>query len=468
MCDFRHDEISKDDACKEEGTYSTIKYTGGCLFTMVDSPECYTLKNMRQIGLIDCNNFFVSCERLFRPDLQNRPVVVLSSNDGCVVARSQEIKDKGIPMGVPYFQIKDILSDMGATVFSSNFTLYRDISRRVFAVVEQELCSPIERYSIDECFFFTNLESVRVEAGRVRERVWREVGIPVSIGVGQSKTQAKFAAGRAKKIGGVCVFSHDVAKTDFMSTKLAEIWGVGRGRTRQFATYGLSTVGELVVLNERLLHSWFGVEGVRLRSELLGQSQTQMRLQLLPRLAKSHVSSQSFSEASTEKAVIRQAVLDHLQTVVLKLWSEDSVAATLRVFFYPSRFSDHLLHGVSVERELPLPTNDIFLLTRIANEVIEGYFKAGVPYKKAGVSVTTRPLASVTETLFPDPKVAIRTAVGEVVAGLNKKLGSEVVRLGLARSPLQTSWKARAALRSPQYTTDWRSIKTVYAKDNCS
>ena len=162
---------------------------------------------MKYIGVIDGNNFFVSCERLFRPDLVGKPVIVLSSNDGCVVARSQEVKDIGVAMGVPVFQIKDIIKDKGIVTFSSNFTLYRDISQRVFSVVK-ELLPDKEQYSIDEAFFTleaTDVVEVTHKLKVIKHEIERRVGIPVSIGLAATKTQAKYASKLAKKTGGVVV-----------------------------------------------------------------------------------------------------------------------------------------------------------------------------------------------------------------------------------------------------------------------
>src|SRR3989338_2114936 len=167
---------------------------------------------MKYIALLDCNNFFVSCERLFRPDLLGKPVVVLSSNDGCVVARSKEIKDKGIPMGVPYFQIKDTLTEIGATIFSSHFALYRDVSRRVFEVV-RTYQSEIEQYSIDECFFTSESEDPYRWVEEMKRRVEQEVGIPVSIGVASSKTRAKYVNTVAKKTTGIAIWGEEDRKS---------------------------------------------------------------------------------------------------------------------------------------------------------------------------------------------------------------------------------------------------------------
>jgi DNA polymerase V len=191
---------------------------------------------MKYIGVVDCNNFFVSCERLFRPDLLRKPVLVLSSNDGCVVARSQEVKDIGIAMGVPYFQIKDIIKDNGITCFSSHFALYRDISRRVFVVVA-ELVPLHEIYSIDEAFFVLEATSDAEAAAvalRLKQSIEKRVGIPVSIGISDTKTRAKLVSKIAKKKGGIAVLVGDEFMTVCGEKLLAEVWGVGRNLTVRY------------------------------------------------------------------------------------------------------------------------------------------------------------------------------------------------------------------------------------------
>jgi DNA polymerase V len=419
---------------------------------------------MKKVGLIDCNNFFVSCERLFRPDLNGKPVVVLSSNDGCVVARSQEIKDRGIPMSVPYFQVKDILSDMGATIFSSNFTLYRDISRRVFSILQREV-DYMEQYSIDECFFTLNAGEEYEIAKHLREVVAKEVGIPVSVGVGLSRTQAKFAASQAKKNEGVYLLEDDASWQNFESTKLSEIWGVGRSRSVALADKQLIYVKDYLCVDSRNLFSWFGIEGPRLLEELCGTQKFMGKPPLLP--AQSHTSSRSFSAACLDRAALKAALISHLEEVLEKLHKEKLRAITLRVMFYPGRYSDYVLHGVSVQFSLAVPTLDRFLLTSLVNKALNTHFKLGIPYKKAGVAVATVPEEACQPSLFGVSQ-GNTEALSVVVQDLNNRLGKKVLRIGVVRDVKQASWLPRQGLMSPRYTTDWRSLRTVSAKDTCS
>jgi DNA polymerase V len=191
---------------------------------MVGGVWGYTLE---MIGLLDCNNFFVSCERLFRPDLLKRPVAVLSSNDGCIVARSAEVKDLGVPMGVPYFQVKDVLTKAGAVLFSSNFTLYRDVSARVMDTLEDEV-GLIDVYSIDEAFFEVEDDATEADVLAIRARVMKEVGVPVSIGIASTKTLAKQASVLAKKGNGVCILTDALWQEKMEEVPCGSVWGLGR------------------------------------------------------------------------------------------------------------------------------------------------------------------------------------------------------------------------------------------------
>jgi DNA polymerase V len=204
------------------------------------------------IGLMDCNNFFVSCERLFRPDLAKCPVAVLSSNDGCIVSRSQEVKDLGIAMGVPYFEVKSLCKKYNITLFSSNFTLYRDISTRVMATLK-EFVDDIEIYSIDEAFFGVPKTMDETTLISIRAEIIRKTGIPVSIGVAPTKTLAKVANDRAKKGGGVMVLTKEVWKILQGEVSCSSIWGIGRQTSQKLTELGINSVAELLA-RDRLLY----------------------------------------------------------------------------------------------------------------------------------------------------------------------------------------------------------------------
>lgn len=411
------------------------------------------------IGVLDCNNFFVSCERLFRPDLHGKPVVVLSSNDGCIVARSQEIKDMGIPMGVPYFQIKDILKKADATTFSSHFALYRDISRRVFAVMREEL-QTIEQYSIDEAFFVVEKDPEQV-ARRVKAAVERQVGIPVSVGVAHSKTQAKYANTVAKKTGGVCVLDEQSWQSLTNNIPLSTLWGVGGRLEIQYKSHNLFTVADLLAADPARIAQIFGVGGVRLRQELQGRSVFHLHAKAEPQ--KSIMSSRSFKDTTDDKAVLADAVAYHVRHAVADLRSMGLQARAIRVSIQPSRHGDFVLRGGSFEAVLPIATDDTFVLLRAANDLLEHLFESGVPYKKAGITLTQiTPASNEQVSLFEDMVKHRTQSLMPLIDAINSKRGSEVVLFG---SRLRTqSWQSRTDVRSPAYTTRWKDIAGVTAK----
>ncbi len=414
----------------------------------------------RHIGLIDCNNFFVSCERLFRPDLRMCPVVVLSSNDGCVVARSQEIKDKGIPMGVPYFQIKDMLQEMGAEIFSSHFALYRDVSARVFNVVREHY-SDIEQYSIDECFFTFESANPVAAMEELKRVVERAVGIPVSIGVGPSKTIAKLASKRAKTAGGVFYATPEFCRGEMQSVKLGTLWGVGGQRAKAFASFGLQSIGDLLALSPRLVDTRFGVEGVRLQKELSGGAYHAVAPRRL--LQQSFMSTRSFSGAVTKPEIVLDALLYHSSVCAHDLVASQALASEVRVIIAPSRMGSYSHYASSLSVNLTIPTNDIFTIQKAVTDLFYKCFKAGIPYKRAGVVVgQISTLGSQTESLFKDAKSEKTKLISNTLSAITKKHGSEVLRLGRTKK-YEAVWKSKSATLSPAYTTSWRDLKRVKA-----
>ena len=416
---------------------------------------------MQHIGLLDCNNFFVSCERLFRPDLKGRPVVVLSSNDGCVIARSKEIKDIGIPMGVPYFQIKDILKESNAVTFSTHFALYRDISKRVFEVVRESFAT-VEQYSIDECFFSFESDDPLSVIKALKEEVEKQVGIPVSVGVSSSKTRAKYVNSVAKKTNGLAVWTEANWQQNASKISLYEIWGVGRGRNDEFKKHGLVTVADLCALEPRTVAKLFGVEGSRLQTELQGTAVSSVKS--LVSIQQSIMNTRSFRDTTTSLAVLEDALLYHLHEGVKDLTAMQLAARKMRVLIQPSRHGDYVLQGASLEMSFPA-TKDLFVLQKIALQLLKTCFKADVPYKRAGVILSDL-VSTETETmdLFGQGKESKKTeSLTEALFSINHKHGKGALKLG--RLSVKTNaWEVRKDSVSPSYTTNWSDLKTVFAK----
>jgi len=425
-----------------------------------DSYKLGTILDMSQatqIALLDCNNFFVSCERLFRPDLMGKPVVVLSSNDGCVVARSQEVKDIGIGMSVPYFQIKDIVKQHDVQIFSGHLALYRDVSRRVFETLRAQV-DQVEQYSVDEAFFVVpqGVDS-EVFVAQVKQRVESSVGIPVSIGVGFSKTQAKCASVQAKKTNGLHVLTADSWSHLCQTLDVGSVWGVGRSLSAVFATHGIRTVADLCAVPSRQIEMLFGVVGKRLQAELQGvmcDSVNQKRA-----LQKSLMSTRSFASNTNDSAVLADAVAYHARHIAADLRAMRAGATTMRVMLRASPYGDFLLRGGSKEVVFVCPTSDTFALIAVAEAAIVDLYEQGVPYQKVGVSVHgIVPLNSTPATLFPDTKPDM-SGLLRTLDTINAKAGSELITVG---SRLQTTtWQARSDMRSPAYTTRWSDIATV-------
>jgi DNA polymerase V len=415
---------------------------------------------MKYIGVIDCNNFFVSCERLFRPDLIGKPVVVLSSNDGCVVARSQEVKDMGVLMGVPVFQIKDTIKDKNITTFSSHFALYRDISSRVFTVVKT-LLPTREIYSIDEAFFTIEAdskESLEQQLRHIKKEVERQVGIPVSLGVAATKTQAKYANRLAKKAGGVVVL--DAADWSELTPTIAiqNIWGVGGKLERRYKEVGLQTVVDVINCPKPRMEALFGIVGLRLQAELSGNSVYTVESKHEPQ--KSIMSSRSFENKVTNLAIIKDAVAYHVRQVAADLRHLRLKTKHISVSLGTSRHGDYLLRGGSLLAEFETPTDDVVILLKNAFGLVERLYEANVPYKKAGVHIGNFTPAAVTQqSLFTDVIENYTQPISDLVAALNAQHGNDFVTIGMQTKDRQ--WQSKSEQKSPAYTTRWSELATV-------
>ena len=411
------------------------------------------------IGLLDCNNFFVSCERLFRPDLWKRPVVVLSSNDGCVVARSQEVKDMSIPMGVPYFQVKDKLAEMNTVVFSSHFALYRDISRRIFSIVQQEV-DVFEQYSIDEAFFLLRDSDPQGAAESLKTRVEQMVGVPVSVGVAKSKTQAKYANETTKRQTGAWYMTPQMFTERSASIPLHSIWGVGRGRSQAFAACNLQTVADLCAADTERVRRLFGIAGARLQAELLGS----VAYPVTPRRApqQSVMSSRSFRRASSERAVVQDALAYHVRHAAADLRAQGQVAMTVQVALRPSRHGAYALRGAVHSTVLALPSNDTFVLLREATKLLDAIWEPGVPYQKVGVLLSgLKPAGTSQLALYQFNTRPEQPQLLQAIDAVNARYGQDTVRLGSAT--VREPWRAKSDQLSPAYTTRWSDVPTVSA-----
>ena len=419
---------------------------------------------INSIALIDCNNFYCSCERVFRPDLLNRPVVVLSNNDGCVVSRSNEVKALGIKMGVPLFQIADLIKQHKITVFSSNYALYADISNRVMSTLQEY--SPIQEiYSIDESFLdLTGFTDINERAIAIRSRVFQEVGIPVCVGIGPTKTLAKlanFVAKRHPRSNGVFNFNRLSSKqldSVLSNIPTEELWGIGRQLTKTLATLNITTAIQLRNADIPSTRAKFGVVIEKTVRELRGESCIDIE-DAVP-AKKQIISSRSFGNSVTELADLEDALAHFISNAAKKLRDQDSIASMLHVFAQTNRFrQDQAQYSPSVSIPLITPTADTIVLQKWVLAGIKSIFKAGYHYKKAGVMLSEiYPASHYQGDLFSH--TSENTELMQTLDKLNSRFGKGTVKL--SQDGARYSWQMRQENKSPAYTTNWKELPVCW------
>lgn len=417
--------------------------------------------------LVDGDNFYVSCERLFRPSLEGRPVVVLSNNDGCIVSRSREAKLLGIPMGAPVFRWRALMEKHGVAAFSSNYALYADISRRV-AETLATFGLPLELYSIDESFICS--EELGREAtgalGRgIRERVLRWVGVPVSVGAAATKTLAKLASEQAKADPareGVAVLSEEQEISCLMAaTATAEIWGIGSRSAARLADRGIRTALDLARAPDTRVRSLLGVVGLRTAWELRGIPC--LSLESAPPPPGQVIRSRSFGRPVTSSAEMRQAVATHAARGAEKLRDSGMAAGSLAVFVMTDRFRPGAYHGWA-SAEISPPTSLSPPLIRAALDCLAGILRPGLEYRKAGVMMGgLSSCRAVQGDLFAASGQDGRMGrLAREVDRLNARWGRDTVRY--AATGARREWEMRRSLGSPRYTTRWSDLPVVRAR----
>ncbi|MBE7157325.1 MAG: Y-family DNA polymerase [Rhodospirillales bacterium] len=339
-------------------------------------------------ALVDCNSFYCSCERVFRPRLQGKPVVVLSNNDGCAIARTSEAKALGIPMGAPWFQWRDRFKTWGVEVFSSNYALYGDMSRRVMEVLAG-FSPAVEVYSIDESFLHVQdwpSSQLAGYAGEIRERVLRWTGIPVGVGIGASKTLAKVANRAAKRTGGVFVVDHTSQESRALLEEwpVAKLWGIAGRFERRLAELGICTAGQLARAKPALLRQRFGVVVERMAMELRGISCLPLEIFQAPR--KNICCSRSFGQPIDNLEDLREAVATHATRASEKLRRQRLAASAVHVFLHTNRRRPDLpQYFPAGGRELLVPTSFTPEIVGESLRVLEALYRPDYRYVKAGV-----------------------------------------------------------------------------------
>ncbi|HEX6624050.1 MAG TPA: Y-family DNA polymerase [Pyrinomonadaceae bacterium] len=413
-------------------------------------------------ALVDCNNFYVSCERVFDPRLIGRPVVVLSNNDGCVVARSNEAKALGIRMGVPLFRIQDLVDYHKVAVLSSNYALYGDMSSRVMAVLH-DLAPVVEVYSIDEAFLLLDLPQAWLQefARRARERVYRWTGIPVSVGVAPTKTLAKVAGERAKKSpDGVCdLTDRERADEVLASLPVGDVWGVGRQYAKLLRSRGIETAKQLRDSDERWARKAMTVVGARIVHELRGTSC--LALEAAPPAKKSVTCSRSFGQPVETPGELKEAVAYYTQSAAERLRRHRLAAGAVTVFVSTNRFSkSEPQYSNSATVEVAFPTDSTQELLAVTLRAAEKMFREGFRFKKAGVILSALvPSSPMTARMYGDALWQKSRRLMGAIDEINRKFGKDSIRF--AAGGMRRVWKTKAERESPRYTTCWSDVLAV-------
>jgi len=424
-------------------------------------------------ALVDCNNFYASCEKLFQPKLKDRPVVVLSNNDGCVVARSAEVKALGIPMGVPWFQIQAEARRYGIVAFSSNYALYADMSNRVVEVLSS-FAPSIEVYSIDESFLdLAGFErqgyaSYGVE---IRQRVADWLGLAVCVGIAPTKTLAKLANHCAKKglagSDGVCDFTIlplDALSELFGRIEVGEVWGVGRKITARLEMMGIRTVRQLRDANAETIRARFSVVQERTIRELHGESCLDLE-EVVPD-KQQIMSSRSFGTLVYDLADLEEAVASYIAKASEKLRAQDSLAGAIQVYVRTNVFKPEVpQYQPAITVALPVASSDTRVLAQWALRALRRIYRPGYGYHKAGVMLLNlSPKENCQLSLF-DAQGGAADARSEKLMGalddINRRYGRGVLRL--AAEGVEKTWQMRRGNLSPGYTTSWDGLPVVIA-----
>ena len=413
------------------------------------------------IALADCNNFYASCERVFNPKLERKPVVVLSNNDGCIIARSNEAKKLGIKMGEPAFKIKNVVEKYNVNVFSTNFALYGDLSKRVMNTFRTEV-NKMEVYSIDEAFLdFSDLAD-KERAIQIKKKVQMWTGIPVSIGIAKTKTLAKVANHIAKKYTKVGCFmfdDEDLIRRALNVFPVEDLWGIGRKHAKRLKEFGIHTALRFRETDINWIKKHFSINAVKLQKELKGE--ICYPLETTIQRKKNICTARSFGKEIKELSKLREVVSSHANTCATKLRKEKSCCSTISVFLSTNPFKPQAkqYHPYRVFN-LDVPTNDSIEIVKFALKGLDQIYRSDCIYKKAGVIVgRTIPESQVQLSLFDNLDRDKRREINSVVDTINKKMGRNKVKLAVQGSGRK--WRLRQERLSPCYTTRFSDILEV-------
>lgn len=414
------------------------------------------------IALADCNNFYASCERVFRPELKGKPIVVLSNNDGCIIARSNESKALGFKMGEPAFKIKEKIEKHDVNVFSTNFTLYGDMSKRVMNILREESTN-IEIYSIDEAFMdFSDIGGYEEKAILLRAKVKQWTGIPISIGIAKTKVLAKIANHIAKKhrINGVFVLEgEDLLRRALNYFPVEDIWGIGRQSAKFLQNRGIKTALQLSQCDESWVKRNLTISGLKIVNELKGIPC--IPLDDTPPPKKNICTSRSFGSEVHSLNELRESVSSFASMCASKLRKQKSVAKKVSVFIYTNPFKvDRKQYNGYKVLELPTATNDTLEIVKMALKGLESIYRKDCIYKKAGVIVhDTSPESQLQLNIFDKVDRVKRKSLMKAYDSINHRMGRDTVRLTV--QGYDRKWRMKQEQLSPCYTTRMTEILEV-------
>ena len=408
-------------------------------------------------ALVDCNNFFVSCERVFRPDLRDKPVVVLSGNDGCVVARSNEVKQLGIKMGVPFYQIRNEVEKYGIVHFSSNFALYGDLSSRIMRLLSR-YTDDLQQYSIDEAFmdlsYIRDVQEAKALCERIRAQILKGIGVPVSIGIASSKTLCKVASHYAKKYAGykgVCVIEDDAQRTKALAQyPIEEVWGIGRQSAAKLQASGVRTALDFVNKSALFAKNLMHQPGLNTWRELNGEDCISVRE--LPE-KQSITCSRTFAHGVTDRNLLEQALCQFCANVAEKLRRQHSVCRQMIVFAHTSRFQEQQFI-IQATVTFGTPTANTQEMTEALLQVVRQQWRANTPYKRAGVIVlSVSPDSGVQQSLFDTRDRQRDQRLQQAIDKINNRHGKRTVGFTPNIPTEKAAELYDVGAKSPAYTT---------------
>ena len=416
-------------------------------------------------ALVDCNNFYASCERVFQPQFRNTPIAILSNNDGCVIARSDEAKNLGLPMGAPAFKYKQFFKEHNIKVFSSNYPLYGDMSSRVMSILRQ-FSPDVEVYSIDEAFLALNVienESLNKLGHKIRNRILQWTGLPTCVGIAPTKALTKIANKIARKFpketGGIFVIDSNEKRIKALKwTKIKDVWGIGSQLQKRLIQQNIQTAYDFTQLSDAWVKNNFSITELNLKKDLEGT--ITLSLEDDHPVKKSIATTRSFENTYTDVKDIKERIATFANSCAEKLRKQNSNCNILLVLLQGSRFEETSQpYKNSVTIVLPHSTNSTLTIVKHATKAIDTLYKKGIKYKRAGVIVTGLvPTDNHQLDMFAqeNPK---HQPLMKVIDNLNNKYGDQ--KLKLANQDLGKTWKMRQDHLSKQYTTQFNEILII-------